>query len=122
MTMIEILAVILMIGLGLTVLASLLFQFARAVRADFEERAAREVASSIAEILDARGADDLVEGEQPMAVPLPSWRHLRNGRCTVTRATREDGSFDLSIAVDWRAFTDRDRRVALTSIVDRRKP
>lgn len=120
--MIEILAVILMIGLGLTVLAALLFQFSRAVRTDFEERAAREIAASVAEILDARGADDLVEGGQPMDVTLPSWRHLRDGRCTVTRTTREDGAFDLDIAVEWRAFTDRDRRVAVASIVDRRKP
>jgi type II secretory pathway pseudopilin PulG len=120
--MFELPVVILMIGIGLMVLAALLFQFARSVRADFEERAAREAAHAVAELLDARGAGGLADGAQPADVPLPSWKHLRGGRCTVTRTPVDGRGWTVEVAVEWTDFNQRDRRVAVATYIDRRSP
>ena len=118
----ELLATILLIGLGLMVLASLLFGTVRSVRADFEERAAREMAHGMVETLDARGAEKLVDGVQEVEPPFKSAKHLRDARCRIRRTTLKEAAYAVEAEVSWTDFTGRARVARVSSFVGREAP
>ena len=117
----ELMAALLIFSIAIATLAMALFNYTRSARADFERRAAREVAAGVIEIVDARGAGALKEGAQPYAVTLPSWKHLRGASCTVTRTTKE-GACTIDVAVTWTDIFVKVRTVRLTSFVEAPKP